>query len=309
VDLARFIHTVSTRPDDIRQFRVVQLIADSYPFFLLHALRQRNGHLLQFHTVDVQREEMSALIARLTTTFLGASYQYWIVGHDSLSSKKAHLFVEFLKCYDGPHTLILIAPNPYKLSSESTSIVLDDKFDKRDLAYLASFFGVKERGWMNQLPALASIDQVCMLLYYAILGGEVYRRSSWMARLITIPPALFTISQHFFAQKPRDFFALWKEIEPLYTMPFWISFWSDQLWRAFFYVRYMRAQQSAKAKQYTYRLPFSFIKKDWCLYELEEELINAHNWVYEVDFLSKNGVSALGLELLYSTFFLRRFRP
>ncbi|HJZ23345.1 MAG TPA: hypothetical protein VJ201_02720, partial [Candidatus Babeliales bacterium] len=56
-----------------------------------------------------------------------------------------------------------------------------------------------------------------------------------------------------------------------------------------------------------YKLPFSFINRDWLLCNLTE-LRNAHQFLSTMDFRLKNGGSELGLEHFYGQFFENKFQ-
>jgi hypothetical protein len=87
-----------------------------------------------------------------------------------------------------------------------------------------------------------------------------------------------------------------------YAPTFWANFWADQIWRAYVYCDLMKQQRHTDAKKVQYKLPFSFINRDWHRYDLAE-LRNAHHFLTTLDFRLKNGSSELGLEHFYSQFF------
>ena len=72
------------------------------------------------------------------------------------------------------------------------------------------------------------------------------------------------------------------------------------------YADLMKQKKQAEAKKAQYKLPFSFINRDWHMYSLDE-LRNAHDCLTKIDFQLKNGASDIGLEYFYTQFFDNKF--
>jgi len=92
-----------------------------------------------------------------------------------------------------------------------------------------------------------------------------------------------------------------------YLPPFWANFWADQIWRAYVFCDLMKQKKYAEAKKAQYKLPFSFVNRDWSSYSATE-LRNAHHFLSNLDFKLKNGASEIGLEYFYLQFFNSKFR-
>jgi hypothetical protein len=114
--------------------------------------------------------------------------------------------------------------------------------------------------------------------------------------------SLFTLSQLFFAKQPEAFYRYLATIESVYPEQFWISFWSEQLYRAFFYVTYMKKGNQSEAQKIGTRLPFSFLQRDWRKHE-PAHLAQAHAFLYELDSALKNSRGELGFDRFYHNFF------
>ena len=100
---------------------------------------------------------------------------------------------------------------------------------------------------------------------------------------------------------------LWDTFEAEYPMTFWCAYWSEQLWRAYHARYYLDRQQMQQAKSIAYRLPFSYMQKDWKKSTLIE-LRNAHQWIYELDLAYKNNIETqAGIDLFFTKFFLAEF--
>ena len=59
------------------------------------------------------------------------------------------------------------------------------------------------------------------------------------------------------------------------------------------------------AKQISFRLPFTFVQKDWRSYSIRE-LKNAHQFIYTLDYDFKHG-STMAFDLFFSKFFSNQF--
>jgi hypothetical protein len=64
------------------------------------------------------------------------------------------------------------------------------------------------------------------------------------------------------------------------------------------YIEYASQGDYAEAKKVGYKLPFSFIQRDWKNHSIEE-LKQAHQGIYELDYRIKNGGDESFLEHFY----------
>ena len=71
--------------------------------------------------------------------------------------------------------------------------------------------------------------------------------------------------------------------------------------QALIYVQRARREGMLEAKKGTYRLPFSFLNKDWQKYS-PDSLVAAHDALYRFDYNLKHGGTVNGLELWYHRF-------
>jgi hypothetical protein len=107
------------------------------------------------------------------------------------------------------------------------------------------------------------------------------------------------LSQALFDRKSRQFFLQWQRVSLIYPPQFWISFWSEQLWRACSYIQLQKDGKRDEAKKIGYRLPFSFLNNAWRTYSIGE-LQQAHSLLYDIDYHLKQGGNEYSLELLYA---------
>ena len=165
---------------------------------------------------------------------------------------------------------------------------------------------------MNQIYKIKnsySLDELYLLKNYQDLLGADSKifYQSWIARLVTADTSLFTLSQLFFEKKEKEFLKLWLQIKPLYSDMFWISYWSDQVYRAYFFIRFTHEENYATSKQVSFGLPFSFLKQTYKTYQLHE-LQGFHQAMYAIDIALKNGGSSYEIDKLYIDFFTGKFK-
>ena len=103
------------------------------------------------------------------------------------------------------------------------------------------------------------------------------------------------MAQLFFEKKADLFFVKWHQVRGYYSDQFWTVFFSDQLFKAYFFVK-AQGRVDPAHKQMTYGLPFSFLKHDWKLYQFEN-LQQAHKQMYDIDIALKTGGSSAKREV------------
>lgn len=291
---------------------------NSYPslFFLgvMQTMQHRRESVSLF---DIAHGTMTTLEQTLQTSFLGQSWCYVIKGIESLDSKKQAQMATFIARYQGPHTIVMWAPMSMAIKPSTTVTIVEvpEHIDQETYVLLAQFFQ-KKRAAQNvrftsaafQRYAHLPLDTACMLLSYAqVLGNDVQTfAQDWLDQLVDMPLSLFTLSGYFFAKKKQEFAQLWHQIQDQYQAPFWLTFWSEQLFRAACVVRYQQQGQLAYAKKVGFRLPFVFLSSGWRMHQYQE-LIQAHDFVYRLDYHCKQGGSPEMLDLLYTKFFAGDF--
>jgi hypothetical protein len=114
---------------------------------------------------------------------------------------------------------------------------------------------------------------------------------------VTPQASLFALSDAIFQKNKKLALPLWHSVRDTFSIQFWLSFWSEQTWRAYWYIILMRAGRVSDAKKIAYRLPYSFIQKVWRQYD-PNALIKAHAFLYDIDSASKNGQLPEGSTIL-----------
>jgi hypothetical protein len=264
-----------------------------------------------FISIDLAGGEIGSVQAQLESSFLGASQRYWLGYIDALPKAALKQWQSYLDAYQGPNSLYYVTSYDQKQEKKRNSILIPDDITKIEFRGLYTFF-VKEP---NQID-LQRIDQfymkadtipldtACLLLSYMRVMGSQSQEfyTDWLEQILLPKQSLFVLSQHLFAKKITSFLSYWHEVKGQYPEQFWISFWSDQLWRAAFYCKYMSESKITDAKTVGQRLPFSFLQKDYRLHRFDE-LYHAHQSLYDLDYDLKHGGSAIGLDLFLYNFF------
>lgn len=292
--------------------------SDAYPllFFAMLCNHIKQTATIGFSYIDVQQEDFNVIQAKLETSFLGQKTFYWLKSAIDIDEKKRKQLNAYLVQYQGPNVVGIFLALESQTASDAAEIIVDPLIDQKTFKQLVSYLGINATLATKQLMERVfkqnesiPLDTACLLMHYGkVLGSNSeFFISSWLEKILTPERSLFTLSTYFFAKKGQFFFKEWARIHAEYSEQFWIAFWSEQLWRAYHFVEYSRANQPAMAKKIAHRLPFTFMQRDWQQFKVNE-LRNAHNYLYEIDSALKNGGDPVGLDLFYSKFFLGQFK-
>lgn len=285
----------------------------SHPLFLdklRKFVEKGSGRVIQKISSDCTVADIEM---QLSTTFLGQSNWYWLGSLESIAvSKKKTDFIQFIKNYHGPHRLFVCMTQEelggslehgveYHIANSYTS----DQIKKITLLYedqkteIIAYLFTK----LFALKKEYSLDQLCLLKEYALLLGKNIDQflDSWIEQLVVSDVSLFYLGQLFFEKNASEFFAQWQKVRPLYVDQFWTAFFSEQLFKAYFYVQY-KGIVPPDQKQLVFGLPFSFLKHDWKMYQTSELQV-AHQKIYEIDLSLKRGGSAYQLDSFCMLFF------
>jgi len=308
-----FLESIS-RTKQLPQGIVFCFVGREYPllFFyqLISFLKKNNTAIESINCVDVDTASVKGLLSMVS--FAGPT-TYYLEQFSALPVKKQQELFEYLHAYTGPHRIILFSE--VLPTVEMKVITLPEEMAPRDyflVRFLLSDILQGKSAFSSELIMRTdqlSLDKACFFAQYELLLGKSTDDffEQWMIHLAEPSSSLFTLSQYFFAKKNRLFFRQWATMSELYMPPFWATFWADQIWRAYVYCDLMQQKKQIEAKRAQYKLPFSFINRDWAAYKLAE-LRNAHQFLSTLDFQLKNGFSEIGLEHFYTQFFDDKFR-
>lgn len=236
----------------------------------------------------------------------------WLGDLSGLPSAARKKVLQFLSDYSGPHKVICFVGAKDLPSKPSAFIQLNDPLQKVDIEILFQYFYKTDAEQFLKMVKenykVMSLDRVMLLGQYSIvLGGKTERfMQQWYEKIILPEESLFNLTQAFFARKRDMFFRSWIGLKDAYAGPFWTTFWSEQLWRAYYVVELMKANKLSQAKQMSYRLPFSFMQRGWKTVT-SSELQKAHQFLYGVDSSLKSGGTMIGLEAFYHKFLHKQF--
>jgi len=291
----------------------------NYPLLFFSLLFYRLKKQEHYHIVpiEIDGQKKSLIQAQLATKFLGNSLLYWMGNLTGLSWRTQELWLAYLQEYRGPHTIafFITGDTLFPLKKNMVSVSIPDNVSYKEMVILQQLLPKIPSKWSKQfLQQLGTqyenipLDLSCLLLHYALLVGknsDIFF-TEWLDNIMPLKTSLFLLSQHFFAKNSRIFFEKWLRVHNEFNLQFWIAFWSEQLWRATLYIDLANNNSYTEAKKIKFKLPFSFIQRDWKMYHVHE-LQHAHQFLFDVDRHLKSNGSPCSLDLFYSKFFLNQF--
>lgn len=275
-------------------------------------------------------EEKLKLWQTLQQSFLGETSFYWlgdIAKNFSSKRKKKNSepdVVEVLSHYRGPHSIAFFVSNEHKISASALKrmcmvdlpLFLDSLLVRKLFSFVSKEFCEKQlSSQKNKIVQDLSktgridVDTCCMLAYYLSVTSAKFigEQEEKLATVIDPQLSLGTLSQKFFTKQKKQFFLLWSKCFPLYPIPFWTVYWSEQVWRAYNVLTFLKQNNLYAARRFSFRLPPSFIKNDWRRCS-QKELAAAYQVIYDIDFGFKTGslssASGVSLDLFFSSYFL-----
>jgi len=261
-------------------------------------------------TIDCAQEELSVISAQLATSFLGNKTVFWFTNIAAAKPKKKKQLLSILKSYKGPNAVLFFLDETVACTKRDFDCVLQlpPKIDQKQCAEFAAVLSKpiapKTVRALFAKSSAIDLDKACLLVQYVALLGKNTEdfTAQWLHQLVEPEHSLQSLSGSLFAKNSKKFFSLWQQLGPDYPPQFWISFWSEQFWRAFYFMQYSHNKQFIEAKRISFRLPYSFINGDWRRLKADQ-LRDAHKLLYAVDCSLKNGGNERSLELVYTNFF------
>lgn len=266
-------------------------------------------------SIDLAESALANVLGQLQTSFLGMGLTYYLRNCHELDKKNRQSLFEYLSTYHGPHQVLLCALNEDAVRLHKQCLVeIPEAMNAATVLALLSFLKKKNNAQIQKFIQTVcasytniTLDQACMIIAYMQVIGKYDDCANLLERILQSEQSLFLLSQYFFAKDAPNFLKRWSIIESEYPMTFWCTYWSEQLWRAYYARYYLDQQQLQHAKNIGYRLPFSYLQKDWKKNSLTG-LKNAHQSIYELDLAYKNNIETqAGIELFYTKFFQNQF--
>ncbi len=271
-----------------------------------------------FQRIFIENTEKKTLYATLNQSILG-TYSFFLLGDvtDEKETKSSLEFVSFVLTYKGPNYITYFVNNTSKVSLPRgmDAVVIPQELSaeqcKAVIAFFESTLDAKKTAWFKKTlttSTVLSLDTCCMLIQYLELIGPKYfdEYTHFLETLIGASPSLSLLSEYFFAKNAVAFFSVWSKIGKEYPDVFWITFWSEQLWKAHHVIHFLKQKDFVVAKRTSFRLPYSFINRDWQKSN-PIELVNAYAFLYRMDYGLKTGSTFCGLDLLYMNYFSGTF--
>ncbi|HEV2917049.1 MAG TPA: hypothetical protein VGW78_04860 [Candidatus Babeliales bacterium] len=274
---------------------------------------------INIQSLLVSDVSLDTIEAQCSMSFLGQTAYYWLGNYDDLLKKKQDQLRDYLMQYKGPHTLIFAAEHivptissswyvvdiSQQITAPSAYHIIDRWYNTTHQAYVLKSLVAY---WYKKTNQPISIEQFFMLDTYArVLGKNITDFVVAYEPYIFIhQPSLFVISQYFFSDNHLLFYQEWAKVIDVYQTAFWIIFWSDQLWRAHAFITYMKNHNKQAAYEISkHKLPYAFSKDGWRHISLSD-ITEAHNQLYTLDVLTKNGHSLYWIELFFIRWFNRK---
>lgn len=301
-----------------KQAPVTAFIADRYPGSFFSWLFAQGQLFSDCRVLDLETLDIQAVRSIVEQTFLGQGQLFWLRNISELSSSMRSNIFELLRSYQGPHRLMVFVAQTDKhyIAKSLVRIEIPDELKHAEgLAILTQVGGIDQAYAGSIIQELFSrrahveFDQLFYILPYLSLIHHKYIPDfveHWLDLLVPSESSLFSVSKFFFEKDERAFFIQWSKISEQYSPQFWTVFWSEQLWRASWYVTIARQKKREDLKKIGYRLPFTFVQHGWRSVSLRE-LKSAHNFIYQLDYATKNGSGTGGLELFFARFFEGKF--
>ena len=283
------------------------------PSLFLATLFSRIKEQYPGSSLDVEDRSLPETMVQLRMSFLGSRLLYFVKNTHLLPLAEKRLWSQYLTTYEGPHCL-LVYDSPRSPTETMLTIELPEKVDSMLYSLLFRFFHPEaplDTGFVRKLfmqqPTITLEAAVTLMSYQTVIGknADLFFKD-WFARIQSPQKSLFQLSQYFFAQQPQQFFNYWKGCKEDYPEEFWVNYWSEQLWQAVLFISRAHTEGIESAKEQAYRLPFSFIERDWKRYT-PQSLVNAHQFLYQFDYTLKNSIESQGLELMYHLFLGKKF--
>lgn len=293
-------------------------VKDAYALpviFTTQVIAHARAHGAMIESIDSVNISITQIIAQLQTSFLGMGLIYYLRNCHELDKKNRQLLFDFLATYQGPHKILVCALNEDAIRLNKQCLVeIPDTINAVAMIALFDFLKKKNNAQIKKFVqslcaayTTITLDQACMILAYLQVIGKFDECNTFLEKILESQQSLFSLSQYFFAKDAPNFFKRWAIIEAVYPMTFWCTYWSEQLWRAYYVRYYSQNNQHSQVKNIGYRLPFSYLQKDWKKSSLQE-LKNAHQSIYELDLAHKNNIETqAGIELFYTKFFQSQF--
>jgi hypothetical protein len=242
-------------------------------------LHRRHGgrHL----SLPAHQNEISSFQSQLMQTFLGEQEIVWCEPEKG-SRKQAKLLGQlfsFLFEYKGPHAVWMLCDEEKakEIPARIKRYVLPDQCSFSDISALARWWGYERAETVlahikaMKQPYSCTVDEACTLVRHAefLPMRNAQKAEAYLTAFYASEYSLYDLADLYFSGKKEAFFKRFSEVVDRYGDMFWIAFWGEQLWRAYWVCVFMQKGQQTRARAMSFRLPRSFLNGAWRRYSLE----------------------------------------
>ncbi|MBD3231075.1 hypothetical protein GF322_00240 [Candidatus Dependentiae bacterium] len=303
--------------------RVLFLISANYPVLFLKKMFKKleEQKLLpaSLQKLSFDLMDNSQILSHLQQSFLGQSIFWWLGEYNFRKTDKNKLkILEFFLKYKGPNFISLYVDDnrfPIKINDQM-KVEIDEKINYKQFKSILLFFEKQfNSSKINLIKNLfenkrkISIELVCSIIDYLefVNANNVDIFQEYLLSILNFEnSSLYKLTEYFFCKKTANFFTLWSKIYKDYPEIFWINFWAEKLWKAYYVVRYLKQEDFATARSLSFSLPFNFIKEDWKNVDLTT-IKKSYDFLYNADFAIKTGSKFCILDLFYVNYFTNNF--
>ncbi len=276
----------------------------------------KKNTVLPVESLDFEQTAVADILGTLQVSFLGSQVVYCLKNLPAASTKEGKRILSYLQQYNGPHSIIYwVSADNAPTGTIGYLVELPETLTKQQFlkllslqhpeavrtsaALLTSVFG--------KSSTLSLENAYILLRYLPVVGAQQPAFiATWLDALIVPEKSLFTLSGHLFAKDAQAFFEHWAQLKDEYPDTFWVTFWAEQMWRAAQVVHFMQRKELVEAKKIAFRLPFSFVQRDWRK-TTGAQLRQAHDFLYTIDYNLKNGGDAGVFDVFFTQFFIGSF--
>lgn len=257
-------------------------------------------------------QEPKALLPLIQQTVLGQAFFFWLGDLDEIfTAKHREALLSGLAGYTGENRIAFFMeeiPQKYPLPSIQipATITIQDGLELTRLFAPKIFENPHKKALVIKL--LEQNQELPLNLFMLILDSldlihirHLNDFTEYLTPMLPLNSELSKLSQAFF-KRDLSFFKLWSSLSNEYPPIFWLAFWTDQWWRAFHLVTFAQQKNIIQAKKIGFKLPYSFIARDWQSYQAEyfQKLLSQ---LYEIDYKLKRGHSFCFFDFLYAQHF------
>lgn len=283
-------------------------VTPSYPtLFLEHIKKVVYAAGYQLTSLS-SSDSIAGIEEQLHTGWIGLKKHIYLFNMVQADQATLRVVEKVLASYEGPHNVLMLSARESAVG-KSKVVTLPDLITYPDYCVLFKSLHPSQGTGSSALIKKVfkkyghlSLEQAFHLMrYHPILGSkynEEEQTSAFLDEIIAPSHSLFRLSGHLFAGDKKEFLEMWAHMHEEYGAQFWISFWSDQLFRAYWFADAMHARNKDAAQRISPRLPFSFTQRDWKKMDTKK-ISKAHAFLYRLDNRIKNGSPPL-----FETFFM-----